>query len=101
MPYRDLERAGPSCYRHAVAPATETCTRCLAAICDICVGFEDTQVHCPPCAQKVRRRRAARRTLGGALGLFVVLGALAGMGWMAARDYSEYHQGWVASCPRR
>ena len=89
MPYRDLERAGPPCHRHPVAAATETCTRCLREICDICVGFEDTQVHCPPCAQTVRRRRVARRSMASALGLFVVLGALAGMGWMAIKDYSD------------
>ncbi len=85
MPYRGLDHSGPACYRHSAAPASETCARCLQAICDICVGFESTQPHCPPCALQVRRRRRVGRTLTVALGFVLSAGALGAVGWLLTR----------------
>jgi tetratricopeptide (TPR) repeat protein len=94
MPYRGLDRSGPSCYRHDAAPAAETCARCLQTICDICVGFENTQPHCPPCAKKARQRRQLGRVLTVAAGLSVAAAFAGGLGWMATRekpyDYGVY-----------
>jgi tetratricopeptide (TPR) repeat protein len=94
MPYRGLDRSGPACYRHDAAQASESCARCLQAICDICVGFENTQPHCPPCAQKVRRRRALGRALSGAVGFVAVAAIAGGVGWLLSRekpfDYGVY-----------
>src|SRR6476646_2819951 len=86
MPYRGLDRSGPACYRHDAAEASETCARCLQAICDICVGFENTQPHCPPCAQKARRRRALGRALSGVAGFLVVATTAGSVGWLLSRE---------------
>jgi tetratricopeptide (TPR) repeat protein len=86
MPYRGLEHSGPACYRHAAAPASESCARCLHPICDICVGFENTQPHCPPCAQKARRARRWVRAAGLSVGLLASSAFAIAVGWVVARD---------------
>src|SRR5262245_39935699 len=94
MPYRGLERPAPACYRHDAAGASETCANCLQAICDICVGFENTQPHCPPCAKKARARRELTRAASIGLGLAMLSALMGGMGWLAehqkAFDYGIY-----------
>jgi tetratricopeptide (TPR) repeat protein len=94
MPYRGLDRAGPSCYRHDAAPAAETCARCLQTICDICVGFENTQPHCPPCALKARQRRRFGRAMTIATGIGIAAAFVGGLAFMATRekpyDYGVY-----------
>jgi Tetratricopeptide repeat len=86
MAYRGLEYPVTPCYRHQAAQASETCTRCLQAICDICVGFENTQPHCPPCARKARRGRELRRVMTAALGLAMSAATLGGVFWLVTRD---------------
>jgi tetratricopeptide (TPR) repeat protein len=88
MAYRGLEHPITPCYRHSAAQATESCARCLQAICDICVGFENTQPHCPPCAKKVRARRALGRAMTAALGLAVAAATLGGVVWLVSRERS-------------
>jgi hypothetical protein len=94
MPYRGLEQSGPSCYRHAAAPATESCSACLQPICEICLGFEDTRPHCPLCAKKVQRRRTLQRRLSGALTLMFFAAIVGGIGFFVTRkkpfDYGTY-----------
>ena len=86
MPYRGFDHLGPSCYRHAAAPASESCARCLQPICDICVGFENTQPHCPPCAKKARRMRKAVRAVGLTFGLAASSAFTVLVGWLVTRD---------------
>jgi hypothetical protein len=91
MPYRGLERPSTACYRHDAAQATETCARCRQTICDICVGYENTQPHCPPCAGQLQRRRKIGRTVTGVLGALAVAATIGSALWVGSYKVVDYH----------
>ena len=72
--YRDAPLEGPACYKHAAAPAAAHCLLCERTLCEPCVVYELSAVHCIDCARRVRRRRS----LVAAAKIAAVVSALAG-----------------------
>jgi tetratricopeptide (TPR) repeat protein len=74
--YRDAPLTGPSCYKHAAAPAAASCLLCDRTLCDPCIVYDLSAAHCIDCARRARRRRAlgAVAKIGGALA--VIAGAV-------------------------
>lgn len=72
--YRDAPLEGPACYKHAAAPAAATCLLCDRTLCEPCVVYDLSTVHCIDCARRARRRRS----LVAAAKIAAVVTALAG-----------------------
>jgi tetratricopeptide (TPR) repeat protein len=90
MPYRGAGHLGPSCYRHAAAPAAHQCARCAQPVCEICILFLRTRGLCPPCAGRARRlgrmRAGALVSLGGAAALAMI----AAIGFVVTHGQSRH-----------
>jgi tetratricopeptide (TPR) repeat protein len=77
MAYRGEASPGPTCYRHPVDAARNTCSRCARALCQQCELFDSAAPHCPDCSRALRRRRQWTRAGWAAAALMLIASALA------------------------